>query len=117
MRKMMIVVLFALTTLPITYPITVHAAQKAPIVAQVESEENSPGSPNHRLLAAGAGAIIGIVTFNMLTYPFGSVPFVAAPLDPTPIDIALGSRVFATLVAGTGALIAHYLYGQEGEPQ
>lgn len=109
MRKLMIVVLLIFTMLPI---INVNAASYA-----TDSEEKTVYSGNHRLLAVGAGAIIGIVTFNMLTYPFGSVPFVAAPLDPTPVDIALGSRVFATIVAGTSALIAHYLYDAEGELQ
>ena len=67
-------------------------------------------SMHKRLLVAGAGAIIGIVVFNMLTYPMGSVPFVAARLAPTPVDIALGSRFLAALVGGASALTAHYIY-------
>ncbi|HAS51476.1 MAG TPA: hypothetical protein DCS21_06950 [Gammaproteobacteria bacterium] len=69
-----------------------------------------PASSDYRLLAIGAGAIVGVVTFNMLTYPLGSVPFVAGPLAGTPIDIALGSRLLATVTAGTGALLAHYAW-------
>jgi hypothetical protein len=38
------------------------------------------------------------------------VPFVAAPLAPTPVNIALGSRILATLTGGAGGLAAHYLY-------
>ncbi len=109
MRRLMIVALLSLmTALPLIAPTTVYAAQSA---AQASEEDKS----SHRLLAVGAGAIVGIVVFNMLTYPLGSVPFVAAPLDATPVDIALGSRVLATITAGTGALIANYLYGSGGE--
>jgi hypothetical protein len=103
-----------LTLLPLAFSGTAQAAQNAP-AAQHESEWGSGG--NHRLMAVGAGAIVGIVVFNMLTYPVGSVPFVAAPLDATPTDIALGSRVLATMVGGAGALIAHYLYEPSEELQ
>jgi hypothetical protein len=107
---MIVALLSLMTTLP--FVSSVYAAQQDVVF---ESEENI--SPNHRLMAVGAGAIVGIVVFNMLTYPLGSVPFVAAPLEPTPTDIALGSRVLATIMGGAGALIAHYLYEPEGEPQ
>lgn len=114
MRKLTISVFFSLMAmLSVATP---RAASSAPAVEPVQMEESGPRT-NHRLLAVGAGAIIGIVTFNMLTYPYGSVPFVAAPLDPTPVEIALGSRVLATLTAGATALIAHYLYEPEGAPQ
>jgi predicted histidine transporter YuiF (NhaC family) len=116
MRRLISIALLSLVAvLPLASPVTVYAAQAAPAV-QAEPEEES-SSVNHRLLAVGAGAIIGIVVFNMLTAHLGSVPFVAAPLDPTPKDIALGSRVLATIVGGTGALIAHYLYEPEGDIQ
>ncbi|MEI6412990.1 MAG: hypothetical protein WCP34_01865 [Pseudomonadota bacterium] len=72
---------------------------------------------DHRLLTAGVGAIAGVVVFNMLTYPLGSVPFVAGPLAATPIDIALGSRRLAVFAAGGGALIAHYFYSYYHSPQ
>jgi hypothetical protein len=113
MRRLITIALFSLMTiLPFASPATVYAAQEAPVF---QSEETI--MPNHRLMAVGAGAIVGIVVFNMLTYPIGSVPFVAAPLEATPTDIALGSRVLATIMGGAGALIAHYLYEPEGEPQ
>jgi len=109
MRRLMIVVLL-LSILPLG---SLRAAQTVQPVAQVEQESTY----NNRLIAVGAGAIVGIVVFNMLTSHLGSVPFMAAPLDPTPKDIALGSRVLATLVAGTGALVAHYLYESDGDSQ
>jgi len=103
MRRLIIVALIALIgVLPFTVPVNAYAQAQA----QAESSKQS----DHRLLAIGAGAIIGIVVFNMLTYPLGSVPFVAAPLAPTPTNIALGSRVLATLTGGAGGLAAHYLY-------
>ena len=108
MRRLMIIALLFLTTaLPLVAPSAVYAAQSS----ATATTEGGKSPPNHRLFAVGAGAIIGIVVFNMLTYPLGSVPFVAAPLDATPVDIALGSRVLATLTAGAGALIANYIYG------
>ncbi len=110
MRRLMLVALLSLmTALPVLSPATVYAAQTTAPVPQTNGGGVEKSS--HRLLAVGAGAIVGIVVFNMLTYPLGSVPFVAAPLEATPVDIALGSRVLATVVAGTGALIANYLYG------
>jgi len=105
MRKLLIVALIALIgALPLTLPKGAYA-QSQP-VAQTEASTFH----HNRLAAVGAGAIIGIVLFNALTYPLGSVPLVAAPLAPTPVDIALGSRVLATLTGGAGGLIAHYLY-------
>jgi hypothetical protein len=103
MRRLLIVALIALVgILPIALPVNAYAQTKAQ--AQTSSQSD------HRLLAVGAGAVIGIVAFNMLTYPLGSVPFVVAPLASTPADIALGSRVLATLTGGAGGLAAHYLY-------
>ncbi|CAK0767697.1 membrane hypothetical protein [Azospirillaceae bacterium] len=108
MRKLIIVALVALIgLLPVMVP---TGAQ-----AQAQSQQQAVAkTSDHRLLAVGAGAILGIVFFNMLTYPLGSVPFAGAPLSPTPVDIALGSRLVAAATAGGGALIAHYLYGVFG---
>jgi hypothetical protein len=105
MRRYLLVALIALIgVLPLALPVNAFAQ------AQAQQPTVAADTTDHRLLAAGAGAIIGIVVFNMLTYPLGSVPFVAAPLAPTPVNIALGSRVLATLTGGAGGLAAHYLY-------
>ncbi len=105
MRRYLLVALIALIgILPLTLPVNALAQ------AQAQQPTAAADTTDHRLLAAGAGAIIGIVVFNMLTYPFGSVPFVAGPLAPTPVNIALGSRILATLTGGAGGLAAHYLY-------
>lgn len=87
-----------------------EGAVAAPISHPVSDPSEGYGSGDHRLYAVGAGAIVGVVAFNMLTYPFGSVPFVAGALAETPVDIALGSRLLAAIVGGAGALAAHYLY-------
>lgn len=113
MRKLMTTALLALViALPLVAPGKLHAESQVAAATATDAESEAMG-PNRRLLVMGAGAIVGIVVFNMLTYPLGSVPFVAAPLAATPVDIALGSRVLATLVAGAGALATHYWYTSE----
>jgi hypothetical protein len=103
MRKLLIVAVIALVGL-------LPAAFAGNAYAQAQTQTPPQSQTDHRLLAVGAGAVVGIVIFNMLTYPLGSVPFVAASVAPTPTNIALGSRVFATLTGGAGGLAAHYLY-------
>lgn len=66
--------------------------------------EKSPVNP--RLLAIGTGAIAGITAFNLLSQPFGTVPFAGGTLAPVPTDIALGSRVVAGVSGGAGAIAA-----------
>ncbi len=103
MRKLMIVAVIALVgMLPAMLPVNACAQAQTQTAPQSQSD--------HRLLAVGAGAVIGIVVFNMLTYPLGSVPFVASTLAPTPTNFALGSRVVANLSGGAGGLAAHYIY-------
>ncbi|MEI7607081.1 MAG: hypothetical protein WCJ64_06835 [Rhodospirillaceae bacterium] len=103
MRRLIIVALIALIgMMPFTFSTSAYA--------QAPAQAETAGKSDHRLTAVAAGAVVGIVLFNMLTYPYGSVPFVAAPLAPTPTNIALGSRVLATLTGGAGGLLAHYVY-------
>lgn len=105
MRRLTVVALALCLALgPALAPATAHAAASGDVASV------GPIKFSQRLLVTGAGAIIGIVVFNMLTYPMGSVPFVAAPLAATPVDIALGSRFLAAMVGGAAALGAHYLY-------
>jgi hypothetical protein len=113
MRRLSVFILAAfLGLVPCLLPATGYAAP-----AGTEAAAVNPAKANqHRLLAVGAGAIVGIVVFNMLTYPLGSVPLVAGPLAATPIDIALGSRLLAALVGGATALGAHYLYVAKTSP-
>jgi len=63
-----------------------------------------------RLVAAGAGAVMGAVTFNVLAAPFGIVPLAGGALEPVAVDVALGSRLIAATTAGAGALGANWLY-------
>ncbi len=62
------------------------------------------------LLAVGAGAVVGIVAFNVLTGPLGAVPLAGGALDAVPYSIALGSRTIAAVSAGVGALAATWAY-------
>lgn len=105
MRRLLIVALVAaLGFLPTVF------ASKA--YAQAEPALQTSGAPSqeHRLLAAGAGAILGILFFNIVTQPFGTVPWAIAPLAPNPKDLAVGSRILAALTGGTGAIVGHFLY-------
>lgn len=105
MRRLTFIILAAfLAFSPALIPTTASAAPSGEIATI------GPLKMNQRLLITGAGAIVGIVVFNMLTYPMGSVPFVSAPLAATPMDIALGSRFLAAMVGGAAALGAHYIY-------
>ncbi len=106
MRRLLIVALVAVIgLLPITFSMQAHAQGEAASQTQLTAADQP-----HRLLAAGAGAILGIFFFNLVTTPFGAVPWAQAALVPAPKDLAVGSRIFATLAGGSGAIIAHYLY-------
>jgi len=94
-----------LMLLPMTFAMQAHA--QSPQTAQTSL---TAADQQHRLLVAGAGAILGIFFFNLVTTPFGAVPWAQAALIPAPKDLAVGSRIFATLSGGTGAILAHFLY-------
>ena len=76
--------------------------------AQQPAAQSSLVDP--RLLAVGAGAVVGIVAFNVLSVPFGAVPLAGGALEAVPYSIALGSRVLAAAAAGVGALGATWAY-------
>ena len=63
-----------------------------------------------RLLAVGAGTVVGVVAFNLLTAPLGVVPLAGGALAAVPYSAALGSRLIAVASAGAGALGATWLY-------
>lgn len=63
-----------------------------------------------RLFTVGAGALLGITAFNVLSAPLGVVPLAGAALAAVPVDIALGSRVLAIASAGAGAAAALLVY-------
>ena len=65
---------------------------------------------DHRLMAVGTGAVVGIVAFNVLAAPLGAVPLAGAALAEVPYSIALGSRLIATATAGAGALASTFAY-------
>ena len=114
MRGINTLVLSAILTLGGWLPLTAgHAAPPVSASISTPATETIPEpapAADYRLFAVGAGAIVGVVAFNMLTYPLGSVPFVAGALAGTPVDIALGSRLLAGIASGASALVAHYLY-------
>jgi hypothetical protein len=74
--------------------------------------ENDDGPVDRRLLAIGAGAIVGVAAFNVLAAPFGTVPLAGAALAAVPESVMLGSRVIAAASAGAGALAAIWIYDQ-----
>ena len=117
MRRVTTFVLSTILTFAGWLPLTAGHAAPAAIPVSPPTSTPAPAAipepapiADHRLLAVGTGAIVGVVAFNMLTYPLGSVPFVAGALAGTPIDIALGSRLLAAIASGASALAAHYLY-------
>ena len=65
---------------------------------------------DRRLLAVGAGAVVGAVVFNVLSAPLGIVPLAGGTLDAVPLNVALGSRLIGVVSAGAGALGATLLY-------
>ena len=69
-------------------------------------------SVSERLVTAGAGAIMGITAFNVLTAPIGPLPWAGAAVAPIPTATKLGSRLLAAGSAGAGAIGATWLYGK-----
>lgn len=103
MRKLLIVALVAAVGLmPFAGTAFAQSEPSAPTAGAVDQQ--------HRLLAAGAGAILGILFLNIVTQPTGTLPFMSNALAPNPKDIMVGSRIMAALTGGTGAILAHYIY-------
>jgi len=80
----MIVALIAVfALLPATFASNAVAQTPSAAPTMVEIPDQS-----NRLLAAGAGAILGILFFNIVTNPFGTIPWATAPLVAAPKDLA-----------------------------
>jgi hypothetical protein len=77
---------------------------------QIDTKSTDTWPVNSRLLAVGAGAVMGAVAFNVLSAPFGVVPFAGGALAAVPVSVAMGSRLIAVTAAGAGALGANWLY-------
>lgn len=88
-----------------TLPTTPQVAEEAAVPAK-----SSGVDP--RLLVAGAGAVMGILAFNILSAPLGTVPLAGAALAPVPVDIALGSRLIAAMSGAAGAVAASAVWDQ-----
>jgi hypothetical protein len=93
-------------------PAAVPLVPMVPMEALAEEVPQDDPPVDRQLLAVGAGAIIGIVAFNILAAPLGAVPLAGAALAEVPYNIALGSRLIATATAGAGALTSIYAYDQ-----
>jgi hypothetical protein len=86
-------------------------AQTTPSAAATLRAPPSDNWPvDRRLLAVGAGAVVGVVAFNVLAAPLGTVPLAGGALEAVPYSVALGSRLIAVVSAGAGALGATWLY-------
>lgn len=68
------------------------------------------GDDSTRLLAVGAGAMLGVATFTLATYALGPVPFAGAAVEAVPVSIMLGSRLVAAASAGLGAMTGAWIY-------
>jgi hypothetical protein len=72
---------------------------------------------NSRLAAVGAGAVLGVLAFNLLAEPLGTVPLAGGALARVPFATALGSRLIAGATAAGGSLAAAWAYGKAvGKP-
>lgn len=115
MRKAAAVVLSASLALA---PLATHAqtaTPTAPTTPQVAEEAAVPAKSSGvdpRLLVAGAGAVMGILAFNILSAPLGTVPLAGAALAPVPVDIALCSRLIAAMSGAAGAAAAAVAWDQ-----
>ena len=82
-------------------PVSAAPGESVPVVATPVGSQ---------VLAVGAGAVIGVVAFNILSAPFGIVPLAGGALEVVPGSVALGSRLVAVAAAGSGAIGANWLY-------
>jgi hypothetical protein len=91
-------------------PLQASAQANAPAAATVRAPAADSWPVDRRLLAVGAGAVMGAVAFNILAAPLGTVPLAGGALEAVPFSVALGSRLIAVVTAGAGALGATWIY-------
>lgn len=96
-------------TLALT-PMTAMAADPVPVVEDPQGAVAGDWPVDRQLLAVGAGAVVGIVAFNLISAPLGTVPLAGGALAAVPYETALGSRMIAALSGGAGALLASEVY-------
>lgn len=84
----------------------------APQVVEEAAVPAASSGVDPRLLVAGAGAVMGVLAFNILSAPLGTVPLAGAVLAPVPVDIALGSRLIAAMSGAAGAVAASVAWDQ-----
>lgn len=92
----------------IPLPAVAQTSTQAP--ASMQDAPKNGWLVDRRLLAVGAGAVAGVVVFNVLAAPLGTVPLAGGVLNPVPASVALGSRLIAVASAGAGAIGATWLY-------
>jgi hypothetical protein len=92
------------------FPTSFSAVVRQSVAATNSSPKASTWPVDTRLLAVGAGAVVGVVAFNLLTVPLGVVPLAGGALAAVPYSAALRSRLIAVASAGAGALGATWLY-------
>ena len=104
------VVTAGLLGISLLVPSLARADTPAPAAQAAKPAATDSAFVDPRLLAVGAGAVVGIVAFNVLTGPFGAVPLAGGVLEEVPYSIAMGSRTIAVVTAGVGALAATWAY-------
>jgi hypothetical protein len=81
-----------------------------PALADAAPETSPP--VDSRLALLGAGAVLGVVAFGLLTGPLGTAPLAGGSLAPVPVAVSLGSRLIAATTAAAGGLSAAWLYSK-----
>lgn len=98
-------------------PVAAYAQSEPPPAVGVPAPVEEPKPFDYYPLVVGAGAIAGVVGFNLLALGLGALPggmAYAAPagaavMVPAEMSVAM-SRVYATTSAVAGGLLAYYLY-------
>lgn len=90
-----------------------HAATAPPLPAAPPPTEAAAPGRDYTPLVIGAGAVAGVLAFNVLALGWEAVPMASAIAEggvvPAEMSVAM-SRVYAVSSAVAGGLIADYLY-------